>query len=126
MEKICHIMEASKPLHENQMTFDDLIRYKALNLKYISSGSNLLELIEKGNPGITAEIPMKNVCAMITQQLFDDLTNTCGLLDISKRQFIESAIIEALKKAESIMDAEGLHDYLAERTYESGKHKEEA
>lgn len=126
MEKIRHIMDASKPFHENQMTFDDLIRYKALNLKYISSGSNLLELIEKGNPGITAEIPMKNVCAMITQQLFDDLTNTCGLLDISKRQFIESAIIEALKKAESIMDAEGLHDYLAERTYESGKHKEEA
>lgn len=108
------------------MTFDDLIRYKALNLKYISSGSNLLELIEKGNPGITAEIPMKNVCAMITQQLFDDLTNTCGLLDISKRQFIESAIIEALKKAESIMDAEGLHDYLAERTHEGGKHKDEA
>ena len=112
-------MVSSKLLHETSLTFDDLIRYKALNLKYISSGSNLLELIEKGNPGITAEIPMKNVCAMITQQLFDDLTNTCGLLDISKRQFIESAIIEALKKAESIMDAEGLHDYLAERTHTS-------
>ena len=97
------------------MTFDDLIRYKALNLKYIASGSNLLDLVDKGSPGITAEIPMKNVCAMITQQLFDDLTNTCGLLDISKRQFIESAIIEALKKAESILDAEGLHDYMAER-----------
>ena len=97
------------------MTFDDLIRYKALNLKYIASGSNLLDLVDKGQPGITAEIPMKNVCAMITQQLFDDLTNTCGLLDISKRVFIESAIIEALKKAESIMDAEGLHDYMAER-----------
>lgn len=97
------------------MTFDDLIRYKALNLKYIASGSNLLDLVDKGSPGITAEIPMKNVCAMITQQLFDDLTNTCGLLDISKRQFIESAIIEALKKAQNIMDAEGLHDYMAER-----------
>lgn len=97
------------------MTFDDLIRYKALNLKYIASGSNLLDLVDKGQSGIAAEIPMKNVCAMITQQLFDDLTNTCGLLDISKRVFIESAIIEALKKAESILDAEGLHDYMAER-----------
>jgi Asp-tRNA(Asn)/Glu-tRNA(Gln) amidotransferase B subunit len=92
------------------MTFDDLIRYKALNLKYISSGSNIIDLVDKGS--ISGEIPMKNVCAMITQELFDDLTNTCGLLDISKRQFIESAIIEALSKAQSIMNAEGLPEYL--------------
>ncbi|MFQ6202804.1 hypothetical protein ACLMK3_10750 [Streptococcus anginosus] len=105
------------------MTFDDLIRFKALNLKYISSGSNILDLMDKGS--ITAEIPMKNVCAMITQQLFDDLTNICGLLDISKRQFIESAIIEALKKAQSIMDAEGLEDYLVQRTQEREQSREE-
>jgi len=97
------------------MTFDDLIRYKALHLKYVSSNSDLLDMVVEKNPAITADIPMKNVCAMITQQLFDDLTNACGLLDISKRQFIESAIIEALAKTQSILDAEGLHEYMAER-----------
>lgn len=95
------------------MTFDDLIRFKALNLKYVASGANLSELwIGKTEN----TVPMKNVCAMITQELFDDLTNTCSLLDISKRTFIEAAIIEALAKTQNIMDSEGLEEYLAQRS----------
>lgn len=97
------------------MTFDDLIRYKALHLKYVSDNQGLLDYVISGDFQVEANIPMKNVCAMITQELFDDLTSTCGLLDISKRTFIESAIIEALAKAQNIMDAEGLHQHLAER-----------
>lgn len=98
------------------MTFDDLIRFKALHLKFVASGSNVVELLADGK--MEHSIPMKNVCAMITQELFDDLTNTCSLLDISKRTFIESAIVEALAKAKNIMEAEGLSDYLAERSME--------
>lgn len=98
------------------MTFDDLIRYKALHLKYASNNQGLLDMVINGDLSVTANIPMKNVCAMITQELFDDLTGTCALLDISKRTFIESAIVEALAKAHNIMDAEGLHQYLADRT----------
>lgn len=95
------------------MTFDDLIRFKALNLKYIASGANLAEVLIGKTENTVA---MKNVCAMITQELFDDLTNTCNLLDISKRSFIEAAIVEALAKTQSIMDAEGLEEYLVERS----------
>lgn len=95
------------------MTFDDLIRFKALNLKYIASGANLAEVLI-GKTENT--VPMKNVCALIAQDLFDDLTNTCNLLDISKRSFIEAAIIEALSKTQSIMDAEGLEEYLVQRS----------
>jgi hypothetical protein len=98
------------------MNFDDLIRFKALHLKFVASGSNVAELLADGKMEHT--IPMKNVCAMITQELFDDLTNTCGLLDISKRTFIEAAIVEALAKAQNIMDGEGLGEYLAERSME--------
>ena len=98
------------------MTFDDLIRYKALHLKFVSSGSNVAELLATDR--FEHNVPMKNVCAMVTQELFDDLTTTCALLDISKRTFIESAIIEALAKTQKIMDAEGLEDYLVERSIE--------
>lgn len=92
------------------MKFDDLIRYKTLHLKFVASGSNIMEML--GTDRMEHDVPMKNVCAMISQVLFDDLSNTCSLLDISKRTFIESAIIEALAKAETIMDAEELHEYL--------------
>ena len=91
------------------MNFDDLVRYKALHLKYISSGSNVMEqIVEKLNH----TVPMKNVCAMVSQELFDDLTSTCALLDISKRIFIEAAIIEALAKTQKIMEAESLDEHL--------------
>lgn len=98
------------------MTFDDLIRFKALHLKFIASGSNVVELLAEGK--VEHNVSMKNVCAMITQELFDDLTSTCGLLDISKRTFIEAAIVEALTEARSIMEQEGLLEYLAERSKE--------
>jgi hypothetical protein len=104
-------MDSLLTFHGNIMTFDDLIRYKALHLKYVSDNMALTDMLAEDT--IQHSIPMKNVCAMITQQLFDDLTSTCGLLDISKRSFIESAIIEALTKAKSIMDAEGLYEHLA-------------
>jgi len=96
------------------MTFDDLIRFKALHLKFVASGSNVVELLADGK--MEHSVPMKNVCAMITQELFDDLTSTCNLLDISKRTFIEAAIVEALAKTQSIMDAEGLEEYLVQRS----------
>lgn len=96
------------------MNFDDLLRYKTLDRKFVASGSNLMELV--ASEAIENNVPMKNVCALIHQELFDDLTSTCALLDISKRTFIEGAIIDALKKAEAIMASEGLHEALHDRS----------
>lgn len=94
------------------MTFDELIRYKALHLKYVSDNQGLMDMIELDQ--VEHNIPMKNVCAMVSQQLFDSLTNTCSLLDISKRSFIEGALIEALNKAEKIIEEEGIFERLQE------------
>jgi hypothetical protein len=94
------------------MTFDELIRYKALHLKYVSDNQGLMDMIALDE--VEHNIPMKNVCAMVSQQLFDSLTNTCSLLDISKRTFIEGALIEALNKAEKIIEEEGIFERLAQ------------
>jgi hypothetical protein len=92
------------------MTFDDLIRYKALHLKYVADNQALTDLLAENR--VEHNVPMKNVCAMITQELFDDLNNTCALLDISKRAFIEAALIEALGKANTVMAEEGVYQAL--------------
>jgi hypothetical protein len=101
-------MSAQLTTYGKIMTFDELIRYKALHLKYITANSGLMDMVAADE--LSHNIPMKNVCALITQELFDDLTNTCSLLDISKRSFIEAALIDALGRAEEIVEKENVYE----------------
>jgi hypothetical protein len=94
------------------MNFDQLLRYKALGFLHTASNTALTDML--ADNAVEHNVPMKNVCAMITQELFDDLNQTCSLLDISKRSFIEAAIIEALAKADKVMEEEGVHSYLSD------------
>lgn len=89
------------------MKFDQYIQYRALSRKAQVEGSSsnsaaIDALMEKelkhGAPHV------KTVCAPITVQLFERMNETLGMLDISKRTFIEAAIIEALDKADAIME----------------------
>jgi hypothetical protein len=99
------------------MNFDELIRYKALHLKYTSANLGFVDLLlDPKQTGVTGNMHMKNVCAMIHQNLFDQLSETCALLDISKRSFIEMALIEALNRAHEIMEAEKLEEHLVARS----------
>ena len=88
------------------MKFDQLLMYRALRFKahldhQAYNGPHqdkiMAELAEK-HPD-----ELKNVCAAISVPLFDRLTETLGILDMSKRQFIESALIDALDKADRIL-----------------------
>ena len=56
----------------------------------------------------------KNVCTKVSIQLSARLDKLVHDLYLSKREFVEAAIIEALDKAEAIIDAEGLNEHLAE------------
>lgn len=99
------------------MTLNELLRYKALHFKYVADNQAITDLL--ADNAIEHNVPMKNVCAMVTQQLFDDLTNLCALLDISKRAFIEAALIEAIGKADVILEEEGVNAYLESKTVEA-------
>ena len=82
--------------------FEELILAKAYQFK--TQNSNILDVIERA--GGIPESLVKNVCAKVSIELSDDLDEVCNLLSISKRQFIEIALIEALSKARQIMDDE--------------------
>ena len=110
-------MSVPQLTHGNTMNLNELIRYKALHLKYVASNSNVMELLAEDKFEHT--VPMKNVCAMVSQQLFDDLTSKCELLDISKRSFIEAALIEALEKAEKILEEERVFEYIGTHALEA-------
>ena len=87
------------------MRFDELVRLKALQLKAVNTGQTTMDLVDSQLqlPDVAGDLKMKNVCAMVSPQLFTELEGTCELLGISKRKFIEGALIEALNKAAAIV-----------------------
>lgn len=88
------------------MNFTQFVQFRALSAKAHIEGqafnSEFTEsLIEKA--AATSPADFKTVCTPLSIPLFDRLSNTLSILDISKRKFIEAAIVEALNKADEIM-----------------------
>jgi len=61
---------------------------------------------------------LKNVCAKVSPQLSDDIDDICGLLSISKRRFLEAAMLEAVSKARYIIQREELDEVLVGDDYD--------
>lgn len=84
------------------MNLKELLQLKALELKRTAEGQNdisdrLIEDILAKSPGSE----YRNICAHCSVQLADEIDNICGLLGLSKRRFIEGALIEAVKLAQA-------------------------
>jgi hypothetical protein len=95
------------------MKFNQYIQFRALSAKAQIQGnafnSDFTEgLIERAAAASPAEF--KTVCAPISLPLFDRLTSTLMVLDISKRAFIEAAIVEALNQADVIIDQVDIYE----------------
>lgn len=89
------------------------LTYKALGFMLDDSGLFIDHILEQpGNDEVKAKF--KNVCAMLSEPLTKRLEDTLSLLRITKREFLEAAIIEALDRADLIMQECGLSDYLEE------------
>lgn len=98
---------------------DSLITERSLTL---INQTNLIDVMLSGaltevlKEGETSQLPqLKNVCAKVSADLSDKLDYICGILDIHKRSFIETAFIDAILKAEEIMENEGIFDCLKRR-----------
>ena len=100
--------------------FDQKITHKALSFKLDDSGK-LLDAILESSEGedVKKSLKMKNVCAQLTEPVINRLENTLNILNMSKREFLELAIIEALDKCQSIMNDVGLHEYIDQFTTKS-------
>lgn len=79
------------------MNFDQLIQYKALHRQYTISGALPDSMVEAASTDSNKLV--RNVCALVTVDLFEQLEHTCGILALTKRQFIEAALVECLAKA---------------------------
>lgn len=80
---------------------NEFLTHNLLNFK--RSGSLPDDMIEEclnydGSP------VYKNTCAKLSIPLVDNLENACAILQCSKRVFIESAVIEALRQFDELSE----------------------
>jgi hypothetical protein len=109
--------------------FEQFIQHRALSFKFNSMGTLTMCQIERmvENGSIRKEdgslctledvVPLKlqNVCAKLEQTLVDRLDNALSVLDMTKRDFIELALIEALNKVDAILDETDAFEFVNAR-----------
>lgn len=91
------------------MNLDETVRLQALKLKQLhtkgtSLGGDLVDMMS--NDPDYAEAMKKvtrNICAHISVELFAEVEGLCEMLSLSKRQFVELALIEAIAKASAVV-----------------------
>lgn len=85
------------------MNLDELVMLKALDLKRTNSNQGdvqdlMIDEFLKRDGG-----EFRNMCAHISPQLHSKIEYLCTTLDISKRRFVEGALIDAVKRANAIL-----------------------
>lgn len=106
------------------MSFHKLIQFKALSQVYASNGSGFIDHACQSDPSLVEKLRMRNVCALISAELFDRLEEACGVLSITKREFIEASLIEALNQADKIIADEGVYAHFEAMTAVGSPEKE--
>jgi hypothetical protein len=89
------------------MNSTETLRLQALKLKQLTTNGNdfsdaLVDELIKQNPAEPP--PLRNICAFISPVLFDEIEGLCSTLSISKRRFVEMALIDLMAKANSIVE----------------------
>lgn len=101
------------------------LTYRALG--FLEKNSQLLEaVLENPSPELQEKFKMKNACVMLSGELNKRFEDTIGLLNMTKREFLEAAIIDALDKADAVMAECGVDEYFEELAEHQAKQDEAA
>lgn len=93
------------------MNFDETIQLQVLKLKASAGGIKgkiLDQLLEESGEHVL----VRQMCAKVSHVVYEDLEQVCNLLDLSKREFIEAAVSDALARAHEVIDRSGLIEQL--------------
>lgn len=87
------------------MTTDEILTLQALRFKeshFHATSSALESAIEQ--EGEAGQIPLRNICALISVPMFQDIEVYCQMLNLSKRKFVELALSDLLIKTQAVID----------------------
>ena len=94
------------------MNLDEVLQLQVLKLKAkLSNGPFSGAVMDRLLDHPDCKIELRNMCAKVSTQLYQSLEEVCILLDMSKREFIEAAVSDAIVKAQDLVTR---HDALAQ------------
>jgi hypothetical protein len=96
------------------MNFESLIRYKTFDRMY-EGNALLLDRVMAENSEAGTDFPVRKIQFDVTNSLFQRLESAASILNMTKREFLEAALIEGLDKANLIIAQEKLFDHLEEQ-----------
>jgi hypothetical protein len=82
---------------EPTVKLEHLAQMRALESAYASTGSRLVDFaLRDGGSGQEAQLPLKRIQFDAWEGLAVELEKVCELLDCSKREFLEAAVVDAI------------------------------
>ena len=87
---------------ENAVRLEHFAQMRALENAYSSTNQTFVDHLLSGPDAerTRSELPLKRIQFDAAEVLADELEKVCGLLQCSKRQFLEGAVAEALDRAQ--------------------------
>lgn len=82
--------------------FKEFLQYRALDFKYSQQNIELTEAIIAREEN-SESLPLRNVCAKVSSELAAKIDEVCSTLGVSKRLFIQEALIEACAQAKQAL-----------------------
>ncbi|HZK25697.1 MAG TPA: hypothetical protein VFC74_10000 [Oscillospiraceae bacterium] len=89
---------------------NEYLHYRALAAKHDNAQvfAGLMDsVVESGS----AAVPTRQIATVVAATLVDELDDLLAILKMTKRQFMEMALIDAMQKANEILDGYGVNDF---------------
>lgn len=81
------------------------LQQKQLNEEgYLSHAGDVIETLAEQNP-----TKFRNMCAHVSPEFYDQVGEVCAALGMSKREFITTALEDAVAIAHEVMESSGLN-----------------
>jgi hypothetical protein len=89
------------------MNLEEMIQLQVLKFKASHSARGALNdaLIDQAEAD--GKVKPVQMCAKVSPQLYEAVDHVCQMLDLTKREFIEAAVVEAVAIAERHIDKMG-------------------
>lgn len=87
------------------MNLEEILQFQVLKRKSERAGRG--SLLESALEHDLVDEPLRQMCAKVSAELYRDLENICGALDMTKREFIEAAVSDALDRARDHINKAG-------------------
>ena len=88
------------------MKSEEILMLQALKLKKLNTrgydGMDLVQHLVDQNE--EAKTKLRNICAFISPELFEEINSLTNLLDLSKREFVEMALQDLVAKSYAVLE----------------------